>query len=256
MEELLTKIEHNTSSKDSFQIIVSNNKTKFNTKFNPPIHLDKSKKYEIGLVNLETYYSFPNIDESNNLFRYSPDNGSNWYDIIIPLGSYDIVDLNNAIQLKMKQNTHFNWVNDSHHLEIIANPNTLRSVLTLEHGYQVDFKPENSLGSVLGFDKDIYAGSYTESENVVNILTVNSILVNIDIIKGSYLNGSAQPTIYSFFPNVSPGYKIIETPLNIIYLPLITDTIHSLRVSITDQNGRELNLREEHITIRFHVRQI
>ena len=36
---------------------------------------------------------------------------------------------------------------------------------------------------------------------MVNILTINSILVNIDIISGRYVNGSTQPTIYSFLPN-------------------------------------------------------
>ena len=56
-----------------------------------------------------------------------------------------------------------------------------------------------------------------ESENPVNILSVNSVLVNIDIISGSYLNGLRNPTIYSFFPAVSPGYKIIETPANLVY---------------------------------------
>ena len=50
---------------------------------------------------------------------------------------------------------------------------------------------------------------FHESENVVNILSINSILVNIDIISGSYVNGTTKNTIYSFFPKVSPGYKII-----------------------------------------------
>lgn len=256
MEELLNRIEQNTAPKDSFQIIVSNNTTKFTTRFNPPVHFDKSKKYEIGLVNLETYYSFPNIDASNNLFRYSPDNGSTWHDTFIPTGSYDIVDLNSTIQQKMKQNTHFNWTNDDYHLAIAANPNTLRSVLTLENDYQLDFRPNNSLGSVLGFEKQIYTETYTESEKVVNILTVNSILVNINIIKGSYVNGNEQPTIYSFFPNVSPGYKIIERPLNIVYLPIITDTLHTLEIRLTDQNGKDLDLRGENVTIRFHIKRI
>ena len=78
---------------------------------------------------------------------------------------------------------------------------------------------------------------------MVNILTINSILVNIDIISGSYVNGSTQPTIYSFFPNVSPGYKIIENPHNLLYLPITADTIHSIAVWLTDQQGNELNLR-------------
>ena len=51
---------------------------------------------------------------------------------------------------------------------------------------------------------------------MVNILTINSILVNIDISSGSYVDGSTQPTIYSLFPTVSPGYKIIENPHNLV----------------------------------------
>ena len=74
---------------------------------------------------------------------------------------------------------------------------------------------------------------------MVNILTINSILVNIDIISGSYVNGSTQPTIYSFFPDFSPGYKIIENPHNLLYLPITSDTIHSITIWLTDQNGNE-----------------
>ena len=56
------------------------------------------------------------------------------------------------------------------------------------------------------------------------------MLVNIDIIAGSYVNGSTQPTIYSFFPNVSLGYNIIENPHNLLYLPITADTIHSITI--------------------------
>ena len=35
-EELLKEIVENTSQKDSFQVIVSDKTTHFNTKFNPP----------------------------------------------------------------------------------------------------------------------------------------------------------------------------------------------------------------------------
>ena len=79
---------------------------------------------------------------------------------------------------------------------------------------------------------------------MVNILIINSILVNIDIISGSYVNSSTQPTIYSFFSNVSPGYKFIENPHNLLYLPISSDTIHSITVWLRDQNGNELNYEE------------
>ena len=69
---LLERIAQNTEPKSSMQIVVSDNKTRFKTRFNPPIQLVKSKRYEIALVNLETYYSFPNIKSNNNYFSFHP----------------------------------------------------------------------------------------------------------------------------------------------------------------------------------------
>ena len=55
-EELLQQLVDN---KDSFQVIVSDDTTRFTKKFNPPIQLKKNRPYEIALVNRETYYSIP-----------------------------------------------------------------------------------------------------------------------------------------------------------------------------------------------------
>ena len=253
--ELLERIANNTDHKTSFQIILSSDKTNFNTRFNPKLELDEKKKYEIALVNLETYYSFPNIDETNNVFVYSPDNGNSWEKIKIPEGSYEIDDINNAIQHEMEKRTHYDEINEDYYINIAPNTNTLKSVLILEKGYQVDFNHQNSLAKVLGFTGTKYTEGFHESENVVDILRINSILVNIDIISGSYVNGTTKSTIYSFFPDVSPGYKIIESPVNLVYLPITLDTIDSLNVTITDQDYHLLNLRNEKLTIRFHIRE-
>ena len=91
---------------------------------------------------------------------------------------------------------------------------------------------------------------------MVNILTIDIILVNIDIISGSYPNGSTQSAIYSFFLSVPPGYKIIENPHNLLYLSITSDTIHSITVSLTDQNGNVLNLLGENLSMLFHLRDI
>ena len=253
--ELLERIANNTDHKTSFQIILSSDKTNFNTRFNPKLELDEKKKYEIALVNLETYYSFPNIDETNNTFVYSPDNGNSWEKIKIPEGSYEIDDINDAIQHEMKKRTHYDEINEDYYINIAPNTNTLKSVLILEKGYQVDFNHQNSLAKMLGFTGNKYTEGFHESENVVDILRINSILVNIDIISGSYVNGTTKSTIYSFFPDVSPGYKIIESPVNLVYLPITLNTIDSLNVMITDQDDHLLNLRNEKLTIRFHIKE-
>ena len=252
--DLLKQIVKNTENKTSFQIIVSDNKSSFNTRLNPSLQLDREKEYEIALVNLETYYSFPNIDETNNVFVYSPNNGNSWVKIKIPEGSYEIDDMKNTVQHEMEKRGHHDPINEDYHINISANSNTLKSVLILED-YQVDFNHQNSLAKVLGFTGAKYRKGFHESENVVNILSIDSKLVNIDIISGSYVNGTTKNTIYSFFPKVSPGYKIIESPVNLVYLPITLDTIDSLAVSITDQDDHLLSLRNEKLTIRFHIRE-
>ena len=50
----LKQIVKNTEHKTTFQIIVSDNKTCFKTRFDPPLQLEKGEKYEIALVNIET----------------------------------------------------------------------------------------------------------------------------------------------------------------------------------------------------------
>ena len=115
--EILEKIERITSPKTSTQIVVSENSTKIKTTVNPPIELDRMRKYEMALVNLETYYSFPNLSDENNVFRYSPGfieagrgdeddstQQSQWVEVQISEGSYDLIDIAETIKIAMKRN--------------------------------------------------------------------------------------------------------------------------------------------------------
>ena len=254
-KEYLKQIAENTSHKTSFQVIVSGDKSSFNTSFYPKIELDREKKYEIALVNLETFYSFPNIDDSNNNFVYSHDLGQTWTKLKIPIGSYELNDINNYLSSEMERLGHYDEVNNEPFINIAANSNTLKSILIINQGYQVDFNHANNLSRVLGFTGQKYGEGFHESEKSVNILPINSILVNIDIIEGSYVNGKTKNTIYSFFPDVAPGYKIIESPVNLVYLPILTDTIQNINLSITDQDENILNLRGEKLTVRFNIKE-
>ena len=150
------------------------------------------------LIRLETYFSFPNIAESNNAVKISIN--SKWYDIKIPTGCYDIDSINTVLQkqlLLLGEQT-----KAEQYVILSANKNTLNCVLEIkEKNVVVDFDIDNSVRTVLGFDAKKYSnvGSY-ESENIVNILNVNSILVHCDIIEGSRVNGKVAPVIYNFFP--------------------------------------------------------
>jgi len=66
-------------------------------------------------------------------------------------GSYDIEDINGVIQQKIKQNGH------AANVTISANTNTLKlkAVLILENNYHIDFRPDHSVCSLLGFNHDL-----------------------------------------------------------------------------------------------------
>ena len=138
-----------------------------------------------------------------------------------------------------------------------GNKYTLKCVLEImKDSTIVNFDVENSIQSVLGFEKKKYKGGKRyQSENKVNILSVNSILVHCDVIKPSRVNGILQPIIYNFFPNVSPGEKIVSQPKHINYVPLTMSVISSMTVWVTDQKNNLLDLRGEELTITFHIRK-
>jgi len=60
----------------------------------------------------------------------------------------------------------------------------------------------------------------------------------------------------TLFTNVSPSYKIVENPRNLVYLPVISDEIHKLETAFTDQTGKQLNLREGNLTFSYHLMEI
>ena len=76
------------------------------------------------------------------------------------------------------------------------------------------------------------------------------------IAEGSYLNGIPVHIIHQFFPNVSPGFKIIETPHNIIYFPVTVKVIDKINIKIIDQNGDLVNFRNETVSLRLHVKKL
>ena len=232
--------------------ILSGNKSDFTTCHNS-FALDSNKSYEAALLSLDTYNSIPNITIKNNIFLYSADNGKNWKTIALDTGAYELAAIDNEIKRQLIANG-----DSDSAISITANVSRLTSIVNIKNPfYKVDFGVENSIGSLLGFGAVIISNGYNESSNIVNIMQVNSILVNIDIIMGSYVNGSPSPAIYSFYPNVAPGYKIVERPNpSLIYYPVSRHDISRMRVWLTDQNGNLVDLRGEMVTIRIYIREV
>jgi hypothetical protein len=240
----------------------------FTIQLSPPINLDPNKKYEAALLSINLYNSIPNITEENNTFLYSPDNGKSWKTITLNKGSYEIQAINDEIQRQMIINGDYDAENNKFYITLSADIAELKSIIDITNKtYLVDFDVENSIGPTLGFysketetnqyfNKMIEYG-YNKSHNIVDITKINLVLVNIDIISGSYVNGNQSPCIYSFDPyKVPPGYKLDERPNpTLIFYPINRTNIHSLRIWLTDQNNKTVDFRGEKITIKIYIRK-
>ena len=90
----------------------------------------------------------------------------------------------------------------------------------------------------------------------VDIIRINSLLVNIQISSGIYIKGSSQPNIIFVLSRCLSWVQHCKTPVNLVNLPVILDKIHSLETSFPDQNVAQLNFRGENLTIRFMIREI
>lgn len=168
--------------------------------------------------------------------------------IRIPVGSYEIEKIFEYLTNILKKESEALF-------EAYVDKNTLKSIIKCNR--KIDFNIQNSIASLFGFDKKILyeKNKIYESDNIVNIFKVNTIRIECDLIKGSYINSKAAYTIHEFIPKVSSGYKIVEIPNNIIYLPIAARTIPIINIKILDQDDNLVNFRGETITVRLHVKK-
>ena len=183
-----------TKAKYSSTIVVLGGSVSFQTIFTPHLYLN-GRDYELAMVNLETYYSFANIRADNNSLKWSSDGGKTWTALHIPTGCYELKAINAEI-IRMR--------GGNCDITILPNVNTLQCILNVVGAkLKVSFDVPNSLASVLGFNRSTYGVGRHAGEKLVNIMSVNSILVHCNIIPSSYRRGVQAPVFYNFFPNAA-----------------------------------------------------
>lgn len=222
---------------------LTGNKSTLSAHYNPPISLDDDSQYALGLISFETYNAIPNIDKGANKFYIGN------YVIEIPTGSYELSDINSYIE------DHISQLNPPIHCSIKSNNNALTCII--KSNAKIDFQPEDSIRNLLGFDKvTLEADERHESNLPVNILKTNAIRIECNITTGAYNNNLLVHTIHEFFPSVPPGFKIIEVPQNVIYMPVNTKLIDNIILNILDQDGKTINFRGEVVTARLHLKRL
>lgn len=233
---------------DSLTLSLSGTSSILEAQYFPPIELSPNKNHILGLVELLTFNSIPNIDTGKNKFYIGAEEEEEdeVVVVILPTGSYEIEDIEKYLQqqLSTKNIT----------INLKPNNNTLRSEIKCSHN--VDFRPQDSIANLLGFShRKLPRNTTHSSELPVSILKVNALRVECNITSGAYNNERKVHTIHEFFPAVPPGYKIIEVPSQVIYLPITVKVIDHLQLRIVDQDEELVNFRGEVITVRLHIKE-
>lgn len=239
-------------------LIFKDTTTDIRVQLDDVIELSPEYSYEIGLKALSTSYSMPNIDVHNNVLRYSTDQGKTYQDLVLEVGSYEIAELKTVIDHKLKASGHFDPQYDKAYIGIEGNPGSGRTEVTIRHkDYMIDFAAPNSIGSIFGFAKKQIGYGYNVSDGLAMINPLNTILVHCNLVNGTRYNGKSIQSLYEFTPRVPPGYKMYEQVANPTFVPVSNafGSIQNIRIWLTDEDLKILNLRGEEITIVLLLRK-
>lgn len=216
------------------------------TDFISPIQLEPGVTYGLALIGFYSYNTIPNIEE-NTYFHLNEKNNNSVESILIPVGTYEITDIESYIKKHLK----------SHSEKFFLKPNNNTLKCEIFHpNYFIDFTLNNSIGSLLGFSKRLLEPKIThESDLPVNIIKVRTIRIDTNLTEGAYSNGKQSHTIYEFSINSEPGFSIDETPRNPVYLPVYKRSISNITLNVLDQDSNPVNFRGEEIIIRLELKK-
>lgn len=251
----------------SYTFTLTGNSSKLDCNIFPEVILDEKSDYSCALLELTTYHSIPNIIEDvNNAViiyvnknadkTYKATDGSSKGDIFLKVqlatGCYEAHELLELIKQRL--------AGYGFSFEYAIDKNTFKTSIKCDTAIYIgDEYSNNILKKVFGYSQNkpkIPKNTKEESQDIIKIASQDVVRVECNIVSGSYVNNKSSHTIHEFATNkVDVGYKIIERPRNLIYMPVTHKRLSSIEISLVDQNGTPIDFRGETVTCRIHVRR-
>ncbi|KAL4121396.1 hypothetical protein QTP88_013918 [Uroleucon formosanum] len=227
---------------ESITLSLTGNATILSVNYFPPINLYEDS--EIALLCLQSFNSFPNINENNNKFPIQVvDNENNITPMIcfitLEEGCYEIEDIKQRVKKQIDVYNSKNFTDLT--FDITVDPNDFRS--SIKCNGILHFEIPYSIAPVFGFEKRVYKPyiKTLRSEKAVNLNTINCIKVMCNIAQGSISNHLQSHSIYEFFASERTGSKVIQSPPNLIYYKLNKTDIDSITVQLVNQDHNPID---------------
>ena len=161
-------------------------------------------------------------------------------------GVYELVDINNAIKLKIHESVY------DFKIDIIPDTISMKSVLTTSNSIHFNSR----LNILLGFtNKDYPPGTHT-SEKPVMITTTDKVHLKCDCVDGSIVNGIREQILFSFNLSAPPGYKIINNPTTVLYKKINKTRLDQIQFFLEDSNHNPVDFNNETLTFTIQIIKI
>ena len=224
----------------------------FTVRFNPALEFDKNRDYYLALDSITMAYSWYNVssDYNNNTLSYSQDSGKTWHSITLPNGNYSYDELNSYLQREITSNGH---TKDGITIKFV--PSLFKILLAMKSGFQVDLK-NGDFGKLLGFEKKIYTATQYGPKLPDITRSVDNVFIHTDIISDSVVSSNQSDVLYRFsVDNLPLSYPFHIEPRRALFNKINTNSIKDLRIYITDEFNRPLNLNNIPISLILIVKE-
>ena len=255
--KLLEQIAYNTRPKTEEHMLISMDKSTHEEHLSQPLQTN-NKQFKTAITFLSAYNGIFNITSRNNkiYFTKSITDDNHFIYIVIPPGAYEIESLNDEIVKIIIDDEHF--TEENYPFQIKPNFSTLGSIIEISNqGSAISFKLDDSIGSLLGFNKRIIYEEHNLSDNPVDILSFDKIFIETDIAKGIIFKGRRSGIIFNFTMTVNPGYKYVKRFAggNIWYMMKSKDIISSICFKLKNENGNLVSFNGQSVTFRLSIKE-
>ena len=210
----------------------------------------------IGLTSCEIPYSFYNIENQNNKLSLKIDGVQ--YNVQLDPQNYNVESLMKAVNLQLLAAQITMTFDDGKNKFIFTSskpivPTPLESSGTVF--YPIEFI-STTMHDELGISKFFSGNSVVlNCDNVCNLSGTGSVYVNLNNVSISNLDsrGSVNGVVSKINVTCNPGDYIFQTLTEIQYYIINDRVIDNFNISLTDDNGEQLNMNGCHWSLSLTV---